>query len=45
MRHAYDNDMQTNICNAFYMQSGAWRCNDALMTIFYLGDTGTDSTC
>ena len=35
MRHAYDNDIQANIFNAFYMQSGAWRCNDRIPTMFY----------
>ena len=36
MRHAHDNDMQANICNAFHMQSSAWRCNARILTIFYL---------
>ena len=45
IRHAHDNDMQTNICNAFCMLSIAWRCNDALVTVFRLGDADADSTC
>ena len=42
MRHAHDNDMQINICNAFCMLSGAWRCNDAVPTMFHLDDIGVD---
>ena len=45
MRHTQDNDMQVNICNAFYMRSGAWRYNDAILTMFHLGDGGVDSPC
>ena len=43
MGHAHNNNMQKNICNAFYMQSGTWRCNDAIPTMFHLGDAGVDS--
>ena len=45
MRHTYVSDMQTNIYNAFCMLSIAWRCNDALMTVFRLGNADADSTC
>ena len=44
MRHAYDSDMQTNICNTFYMLSGTWRCNDAFATVFHLNDADADSS-
>ena len=44
IRHTHDSDMQINICNAFCMLSIAWRCNDALVTVFRLGDTDADST-
>ena len=36
MRHAYDSYMHTNICNAFCMLSGTWRCTDAFATMFHL---------
>ena len=45
MRHTHDSDMQTNICNAFCMLSIAWRCNDALVIVFRLGDADADSRC
>ena len=45
MRHTYDSDMQTHICNVFCMLLIAWRCNDALVTVFRLGDADADSTC
>ena len=45
MRHAYDSDMQTNICNAICMVLCAWRCNDVFLTVFHLGDGEADSTC
>ena len=45
MRHTHDSDMEINICNAFYMLSIAWRYNDALVTVFLLGDADVDSTC
>ena len=44
MRHAYDNDMQTNICNAFCMLSIIWRCNDALVTVFRLSYADVNPT-
>ena len=43
MRHTYDNDMQTNICNTFCMLSIAWRCNDVVLTMFHLGGAAADS--
>ena len=45
MKHAYDNDMQTNICNAFCTVLCAWKCNDAFVIVFRLGDADADSTC
>ena len=45
MRHAHDNDMQTNICNAFCMLSGAWRYNDAILSMFHNGDASANPTC
>ena len=26
-------------------ETGIWKCNDALVTVFNLGDTGADSIC
>ena len=37
--------MQTNICNAFCMLLGTWRCNDAFVIVFRLGDVDAHSTC
>ena len=34
-----------NIWNAFCILSGAWRCNDAVSTIFHFDGTGVDSSC
>ena len=47
MRHTYDSDMQTNICNAICMVLCAWRCNDEFSTVFYLddADADADSSC
>ena len=45
MRHAYDSDIQTNICNAFCIVLCAWKCNDAFVIVFRLGDADADSTC
>ena len=45
MRHTYDNDMQTNICNAFCIALCAWKCNDAFVIMFRFGDADADSTC
>ena len=45
MRHAYDNDMQTNICNAFCIVLCAWKCNDAFVIVFRLGDVLFKTKC
>ena len=45
MRHAYDSDIQTNICNAFCIVLCAWKCNDAFVIVFRLGDADANPTC
>ena len=45
MRHAYNSDMQTNICNAICMVLCAWRCNDVFFTVFHFSEADVDSTC
>ena len=44
MRYTHNSDMQTNIYNAFCTLSIAWRCNNALVTVFFLGDADVNPT-